>query len=323
MEATSTERLLPFRLVYHEEYDLNFGQHVFPSKKYQHIRERMLAEGFAAAGDFIQPMAAENSELLLVHDRDWIERLKNGTLSFFDVRRLEVPYSRRMVSAFLLAAGGTTLAARCALDDGIGFNVGGGFHHAFPDHGEGFCAINDIAVAVRVLQREQLIRRAVILDCDVHQGNGTAAIFAGDPDVYTVSLHQQHNYPAEKPPSTIDVPLADGVRDEEYLGRLTDVCQAAITGFQPDILVYVAGADPYCEDQLGGLCLTLEGLKERDRLVTGTALGRKVPVVVTLAGGYATRPADTILIHTNTASAALECLRAATWNGRARGQPQL
>jgi len=322
MDAAATTRRLPFQLVYHDDYDLNFGAHVFPSHKYRLIREKLFEEGFAAPGDFLRPDPAENRDLLLVHDRDWIDKLKNGALSYADVRRLEVPYSRQMVRAFFTAAGGTTLAARSSLTDGVGFNIGGGFHHAFPNHGEGFCAINDIAVAVRVLERERRIQRAMILDCDVHQANGTAAIFNGDPSVVTISLHQQNNYPFEKPASTIDVPLADGIQDDEYLRRLADVCQVALEGFRPDILVYVAGADPYREDQLGGLSLTVEGLMERDRLVLETTLNRGIPTTIVLAGGYAASLADTVTIHTNTARVVLECLRTAEWTSRAKSQTQ-
>lgn len=313
MSATDTDRLLPFRLIYHDRYDLNFGEHVFPAQKYRLMRERLLAEGFAAPGDFLAPAAATDDELMLVHDRGWIERLKNGTLSFFEIRQLEVPYSRQMVQGFFLAAGGTTLAGRRALDDGIGFNLGGGFHHAFAGHGEGFCAIHDVAVAVRVLQRDCGIRRAMIVDCDVHHGNGTAAIFNGDGDVFTVSMHQLYNYPAVKPSSSIDVDLADGVGDEEYLSELRQALDHAYARFQPDILLYVAGADPYVGDQLGGLALTLDGLIERDRTVIGTALERHVPVVVTLAGGYARDLRDTVTIHVNTAYAARSCLREIGW----------
>jgi acetoin utilization deacetylase AcuC-like enzyme len=305
--------MLPFRLIYHDGYDLNFGPHVFPSQKYKLIRERMLTKGFASPEDFLEPEAAAVRDLLLVHETDWVLRLKNGTLSFHDIRLLEVPYSRQMVEAFCLAAGGTLLAARCALKDGIGFNVGGGFHHAFPDHGEGFCALNDMAVAIRVLQRERVIRKALVVDCDVHQGNGTAVIFAGDPTVFTISIHQFNNYPATKPPSTIDIHLPDGVGDEEYLRKLRDPYLTAVSGFQPELVCYVAGADPYYEDQLGGLSLTQEGLKERDRMVMEIALRQRVPVAVTLAGGYAMELDDTVTIHCNTARAAKEVLTDVGW----------
>ncbi|MBX5494841.1 MAG: histone deacetylase [Bryobacteraceae bacterium] len=297
--------MLPFRLIYHNGYDLKFGDHVFPSQKYRLIREQLLSEGFAMPEDLVSPEPAPDDDILLVHEKGWVDRLKNGTLSYMEILRLEVPYSRQMVEGFFLAAGGTTLAGRLALQHGMAFNIGGGFHHAFPGHGEGFCAIHDVAVAIRVLQQERLIRRAMVVDCDVHHGNGTAAIFANDDSVFTLSIHQFNNYPAVKPPSNIDIHLEDGVGDAEYLERLQGPYETSIAEFQPDILMYVAGADPYREDQLGGLSLSMEGLRQRDLLVMTTALRRNVPVVVTLAGGYARRLSDTVAIHANTAHAAL------------------
>jgi len=300
--------VLPFRLVYHEGYDLNLGSHVFPSQKYRQIRERLLADGFAEEADFVKPEPASDEDLLLVHQRDWITRLRMGTLDYIELMRLEIPYSRAMVEAFWLAAGGTTLAARLALPNGVGFNIGGGFHHAFAGHGEGFCAINDVAVAIRKLQKERLIERAMVVDCDVHDGNGTAAIFHNDPTVFTLSIHQLHNYPAEKPPSTLDINLEDGVEDEEYLKRLGEACEKAMSSCGPQLVMYVAGADPYREDQLGGLSLTIEGLKVRDRLVFDLARANRAGVAVVLAGGYAVRVEDTVTIHCNTAKAAAESL---------------
>ena len=244
----------------------------------------------------------------LVHDAEWVAKLRSGTLSYQDILRLEIPYSRQMVEAFWLAAGGTILAARLALEDGIGFNIGGGFHHAFPGHGEGFCAINDIAVAVRRLQADGRIQRAMVVDCDVHHGNGTAAIFADDPSVFTLSIHQFNNYPSEKPLSSLDIHLADGIGDAEYLHRLGNGYRAALAMFQPELVMYVAGADPYLEDQLGGLSLTFEGLMERDRLVIRTALTQGIPVAIVLAGGYAQSVEDTITIHANTAAVAKDVL---------------
>jgi acetoin utilization deacetylase AcuC-like enzyme len=305
--------MLPFHLVYHEGYDLNLGSHVFPSQKFRLIRERLLAEGFAAPEDFVAPEPAPDEDLLLVHERGWIQRLKTGKLSYEEILQLEIPYSPEMARAFVLAAGGTTLAARLALDEGVAYNVGGGFHHAFPDHGEGFCAINDIAIGIRKLQREGKITRAMVVDCDNHHGNGTAAIFAGDPTVFTLSIHQYNNYPAQKPPSTVDVHLNDGVNDEEYLERLSAAYRFPLHGFHPELLVYVAGADPYREDQLGGLSLTLEGLKRRDRLVIETALREGTAVAIVLAGGYAVHLEDTVAIHANTAKVAKEALEAAGW----------
>jgi len=298
--------LLPFKLVYHDGYDLNLGPHVFPSQKFQLICDRLLASGFAEPADFVQPEPATDEDLLLVHQRGWITRLKQGTLDHLDLMKLEIPYSRQMVEAFWLAAGGTTLAARMALKDRIGFNIGGGFHHAFAGHGEGFCAINDIAVAIRKLQQEHLIEHAMVVDCDVHDGNGTAAIFAGDPSVFTLSIHQLNNYPSVKPPSNIDVDLEDGIGDAEYLDRLGEACRKGLRESHPQLLVYVAGADPYREDQLGGLALSINGLKSRDRLVFDLAREQGAAVAVTLAGGYALKLEDTISIHCNTAIAAAE-----------------
>ncbi len=300
--------MLPFKLVYHDGYDLNLGTHVFPSQKYRLIRERLLADGFAAQEDFVEPEPATDEDLMLVHQRGWVQRLKNGTLDYFELLKLEIPYSPQMVRAFWLAAGGTMLASRLALRDGIGFNIGGGFHHAFSGHGEGFCAIHDVAVAIRKLQQEKLIERAMVVDCDVHDGNGTAGIFADDPTVFTLSIHQFNNYPSIKPPSNIDIDLEDGVGDEEYLEKLDAGCRKALRSFHPQLIAYVAGADPYREDQLGGLSLTIEGLKRRDRLVFDLAREHGAPVVVTLAGGYAIRVEDTVTIHSNTAKAAAEAV---------------
>jgi acetoin utilization deacetylase AcuC-like enzyme len=280
--------------------------HVFPAQKYRLLYERLIQTGFATDDDFVAPEPATDDDVRLVHDAAWVEKLRTGTLSFDDVLRLEIPCSPEIVEAFWLSAGGSILAARMALAEGVGFNIGGGFHHAFADHGEGFCAINDIAIAVRRLQRDGAIQRAMVVDCDVHHGNGTAAIFANDPSVFTLSIHQANNYPAVKPLSSLDIHLPDGTGDEEYLHRLGNGYRAALTMFRPELLVYVAGADPYRDDQLGGLALTFAGLEERDRLVIGTARRQNVPVAIVLAGGYARNTEDTITIHANTARVAVE-----------------
>jgi acetoin utilization deacetylase AcuC-like enzyme len=305
--------MLPYRLVYHEGYDLRLGEHVFPSRKYRLIHDRLMHDGLAAAEDFVRPEPASDADILAVHEPGWVNRLKTGTLGYRELMQLEVPYSRELVEAFWLAAGGTITAARLALENGIGFNVGGGFHHAFPGHGEGFCAINDIAVGIRRLQHDGRIQRAMVVDCDVHHGNGTAGIFAGDDSVFTLSIHQFNNYPSEKPPSNVDIHLPDGVGDDEYLQRLANGFRAALAIFHPELLVYVAGADPYCEDQLGGLALSFEGLRERDRLVLGTALDAHIPVAIVLAGGYAVNVEDTVTIHANTARVAKEVLDEVDW----------
>jgi acetoin utilization deacetylase AcuC-like enzyme len=300
--------MLPFRLVYHPRYNMNVGDHVFPAYKYRLLRDRLLRTGFAAEEDFVAPEPATDDDILLVHDPAWVAKLRNGTLSYQEILRLEIPYSQHTIEAFWAAAGGTILASRLALISRIGFNVGGGFHHAFADHGEGFCAVNDIAVAIRRLQKDRAIRRAMVVDCDLHHGNGTAGVFADDPSVFTLSIHQANNYPSEKPLSSLDIHLPDGTGDQNYLVRLQNGLSAALAMFRPDLILYVAGADPFCEDQLGGLLLTFEGLMARDRLVLGRAVRERIPVAVVLAGGYAASVEDTITIHANTARVAKEIL---------------
>ncbi|MFZ0321887.1 MAG: histone deacetylase [Candidatus Sulfotelmatobacter sp.] len=325
--------MLPFKLIYSDAYYLPIGQHVFPAEKYQRIRERLLATGVAGANDFLEPQPATDNDILLVHTPEYVYKLTTGTLTAREELALEIPYSRDLVDAFRLAAGGSILAAQQALADRVSVNIGGGFHHAFPDHGEGFCMIHDVAVAIRRLQRDGKIRTAMTVDCDVHQGNGTAAIFAakrapGDPlpsasgsplstqaprrnnsnagDVFTISLHQHNNYPQWKPPSSIDVDLPDGIGDEDYLAWLDNALSSGLRQSQPDLLCYLAGADPYKEDQLGGLSLTIDGLMKRDELVFRVAQARNIPVMVTYAGGYAQKVEDTVTIHSNTVIAAKE-----------------
>jgi acetoin utilization deacetylase AcuC-like enzyme len=305
--------MLPFKLVFHPDYDFQLGAHVFPSVKYRMIRERLLESGFAVDDDFLQPGFALDEDLALAHTREWVRRLRTGLLSYEEARRMEIPYTEAVVRGFWLAAGGTILAARLALRDGVGFNVGGGFHHAYPGHGEGFCAINDVAVAIRKVQKDGFIKTAMVVDADVHHGNGTAAIFGGDADIFTLSIHQMDNYPEDKPPSSLDIHLEDGVADEEYLARLRSGYVPALKSFKPDLLVYVAGADPHWTDQLGGLRLTMEGLKRRDRLVLDHALAAGVPVAVVLAGGYSQDIRDTVAIHCNTARACAEALTGQPW----------
>jgi acetoin utilization deacetylase AcuC-like enzyme len=325
--------MLPFKLVYSDDYYLPIGAHVFPAEKFRRIHDRLLETGVAEPSDFLTPQLASDQDILLVHTPDYVRKLRTGTLSPLEEMQMEIPYSPELVRAFCLAAGGSILAADCALKDGIAFNIGGGFHHAFPDHGEGFCMIHDVAVAIRRMQRDDKIQTAMTVDCDVHHGNGTAAIFAGtrvpsDPlpsqssasnpssvakirnahagDVFTISLHQENNYPAWKPPSSIDVDLPDGIGDDDYLAWLDNALSSGLRQFEPDLICYIAGADPYREDQLGGLSLTIDGLKKRDELVFRVARARDIPVMVTYAGGYARRLEDTVTIHCNTVVAAKE-----------------
>jgi acetoin utilization deacetylase AcuC-like enzyme len=298
--------MLPFKLVYHERYDLNLGPHVFPSQKFRLIAESLHEQGIAAPEDFLAPAPVADEDLLRVHTPDWVRKLKTGTLTASEVMKLEIPYSRELVEAVWLATGGSILAAQSALRDGFGMNLGGGFHHAYADHGEGFCAIHDVAVAIRRVQADDAIRKVMVVDTDVHHGNGTAAIFADDPTVFTISIHQENNYPAHKPPSSLDLDLDDRVEDDEYLDTLIPAVERALAEFAPDMLFYVGGADPFCEDQLGGLMLTKKGLMQRDRRVFEAARKRGIPVATALAGGYARRVEDTVRIHVNTVVAARE-----------------
>ncbi|HVS74824.1 MAG TPA: histone deacetylase [Candidatus Acidoferrales bacterium] len=298
--------MLPFKLVYHPRYDLNLGAHVFPSRKFRLIAEYLLREKLAEPGDFLEPPPASDEDILRVHTEDWVSKLKDGTLTLSEEMKLEVPYSPELVEAVWLAAGGSILAAQRAMVDGFAANLGGGFHHAHPGYGEGFCAIHDVAVAIRRLLADGRIEKAMVVDTDVHHGNGTAAIFRDDPRVFTLSIHQLNNYPAYKPSSSLDLDMPDGAEDDEYLSALGPAVRRSLDSFQPQLVFYVGGADPYCEDQLGGLSLTMEGLRQRDRLVFEETRRRGIPVAATLAGGYARQVDDTIRIHVNTILAARE-----------------
>jgi acetoin utilization deacetylase AcuC-like enzyme len=304
--------MLPFKLIYADGYDLNLGTHVFPSQKYKMVRDRLLREGIADAGDFLVPKPASDEDVLRVHTWAYVRKLKTGKLSNAELQKLEVPYSAELIKACWLAAGGSMAAGEQALRDGWAANIGGGFHHAYPDHGEGFCAIHDVAVAIRRLQHDGKVQRAMVVDADVHQGNGTAAIFAKDATVFTLSIHQENNYPFVKPHSTVDIDLEDGVGDDEYLDVLGRHLKKAFAEFGADILFYVAGADPFREDQLGGLALTMEGLAARDALVSGYAQRNSVPMVSTFAGGYARSVGDTVKIHCATILAMRDAASKAT-----------
>jgi acetoin utilization deacetylase AcuC-like enzyme len=327
--ALNEKCMLPFSLAYHDGFYLPFGSaHVFPGMKYKLIRERLLETRAATESDFATPETISIEDVLRVHDRGYIERLIDGTLSEEEILQMELPYSKEIVEATLLGCGGTLEAARLALRDGAACAIGGGFHHAHRDHGEGFCILHDVAIALARLLDDRAIERAMVIDLDVHDGNGTAAIFppAGGEHrrgsvrygvasgsmmpsadgVFTLSMHQQNNYPAYKPPSSLDVPLADGTDDAEYLEALEGALEAAFAHFRPQLIAYVAAADPYVEDKLGGLALTIDGLKQRDRTVFRAAQLAGVPVFSVYAGGYARQVEDTVTIHTNTVVAAAE-----------------
>lgn len=301
------------RVVYSPRYHIDIGAHVFPTIKYQAVHRALVALGGIT---FVEPDPAPWDLLALVHTPEYLNKARTGTFSIEEIAQLEIPWAPEIVEGFRLMTGGTLLAADDALGNGadvdgrpvrrgLGLHIGGGFHHAFANHGEGFCLFNDVAVSIRALQRDQRITRAAIVDCDVHHGNGTAMIFDQDPTVFTFSIHQQYNYPAFKPRSSLDVGVEDRMQNVEYLTKLRRALPAVLAS-RPDMVYYLAGADPYEDDQLGGLALTKEGLRERDRVVLQACRDARVPVVVTLAGGYARRLEDTVAIHRATFEVARE-----------------
>jgi acetoin utilization deacetylase AcuC-like enzyme len=289
------------RVVYSPRYHLDFGAHVFPTAKYHAVAERITRAAVVPPGAFVEPRDAPWDDLALVHTSGYLEALRTCTLGPDAIARLEIPCSPEIVAGFRFMTGGSVMAARLALDgaDRTAMHLGGGFHHAFAGHGEGFCMLNDIAVAIRVVFRDRLAASAAVVDLDVHQGNGTAAIFAGDARVFTLSMHEQDNYPYAKPRGSLDIGLRRGTGDDEYLGLLEGALARALDAL-PDLVVYLAGADPYLDDQLGGLALTRDGLRRRDRMVFEAARGAGVPIVVLLAGGYARSVDDTVAIHAAT-----------------------
>jgi acetoin utilization deacetylase AcuC-like enzyme len=286
------------RCAYHPDYFVALPpSHPFPMAKYPLLLERLLADGTVRAADLIEPALARLDDLRLVHTAEYLAALEAGTLEPAAVRRIGVPWSPALWRRSRLAAQGTLEAARAALADGLAANLAGGTHHAFTGHGEGFCVLNDVAVAIRVLQRDGHLRRALVVDLDVHQGNGTAAIFEGDADVFTFSMHGERNYPARKMRSTLDVALADGTGDEEYLELLAGHLADILGRFAPAIVFYLAGVDPVRGDRYGRLALSDDGLRRRDRHVLETCRGRGLPLVITIAGGYAPTPARTAELH--------------------------
>lgn len=284
--------------VYSENYTVNLGEHVFPVQKYRMVYQRLASEGLITPDNLFLPTFPERRDLLLVHTPEYLRDLENLA---FSPRTMfsEIPLSRKIVEGYKLFAGGTILAGQKALEKGMAIHLGGGFHHAFPSRGEGFCYINDVAVGIRRLKRDKLIEKALIVDCDLHQGNGTAFIFQEDRSVFTFSIHQENLYPV-KEKSDLDIGLPDFTRDEEYLAKLSSTLLQIWRSFKPDIVYYLAGADPYEDDQLGQLKLTKAGLKKRDNWVISKCLEKKVPLVILLAGGYAFRVEDTVDIHCHT-----------------------
>ena len=278
--------------------------HRFPVAKYALLRERVLSEGIVPPARLLDPIAATDDELLLVHTPDYVARFNGGTLTASEERRIGFPWSPALVERSRRAVGGTISAARHALLHGVAMNLAGGTHHAFADHGEGFCVYNDIAVAIRLLAAEGRIHRAVVIDLDVHQGNGTHSIFAADASVFTFSMHGGKNYPFHKVAGTLDVDLPDGCDDTRYLATLESHLPAVLAAAAPDLAIYIAGADPHEGDTLGRLALTFDGLLQRDRYVLTMCREVGIPVAVVIGGGYGRRIEDTVAIHAATARVA-------------------
>ena len=282
------------RVVYSPKYEVDYGEHAFSTDKF-----RLAADACRSFADIIEPEEPSRQALLLVHSRDWVEKLMTGVLSPADISRLELPFSPEIARAHRLAAGGTLLASRHALETGVGLHAGGGAHHAFRDHGEGYCAVNDIAFAIASLRAEGMIETAAVIDLDVHQGNGTASIFEMDPDTFTFSMHQYGLYPEIRRRSSLDVELTPGTGDAAYYDKLRHGLRAVME-FKPDFVIYQAGVDVWEHDRLGGLKLTESGIKDRDMAVYDICRVYQVPVAVTLGGGYGPTPEDTARLHAAT-----------------------
>ena len=280
--------------------------HRFPVAKYAMLREAVVAEGIVPAERVLDPARVTTEQLELVHTTDYVQRFVTGALDAAELRRLGFPWSTGLVERSFRAVGGTIAATRHAMAHGLAMNLAGGTHHAFPDHGEGFCVFNDVAVAIRLLQREGLVRRAAVVDLDVHQGNGTHAVFADDDAVFTFSMHGGKNYPFHKVAGTLDIELPDGMGDEPYLAELHAALPRVLASAAPDLVVYIAGADPHEGDRLGRLALTFDGLARRDAFVLASCREVGIPVAITIGGGYGRRIEDTVAAHLRTVRVAAE-----------------
>ena len=295
-----------FNIFYSPFYYADIGEgHVFPIKKFELVRDQLLEENTLSVSEIVEPKPADTKDVLLVHTEDYINRLRCGNLTAKEVRRLGLPWSESLVRRSFLAVSGTINAARSALQTDVSSNLAGGTHHAFPDRGEGFCVLNDVAIAIRVLQRENLAKKFLVVDCDVHQGNGTAFIFQCEPEIFTFSMHGAKNYPLFKENSSLDIELPDKTSDAEFLETLGEALPRIFLN-EPDIIFYLAGADPFEKDKLGRLNLTIEGLRQRDKLVLEYAKKLEIPIVTVMSGGYASDIRDTVEIHCNTIRAVKE-----------------
>jgi acetoin utilization deacetylase AcuC-like enzyme len=281
-------------------------EHRFPMPKYWLLREAVIANGILPAENLRVPEPATDEQILRAHDAEYLEKVKQGTLTTKEIRRIGFPWSPGMVERSRRSSGGTIAACRMALEDGVSVNLAGGTHHAFRDHGAGYCVFNDSAIAARAMQAEGRVRRVVVLDCDVHQGDGTASILGGDSTVFTFSIHGAKNFPFHKEQSDLDIELLDGTTDSTYLDLVEEGVRRALAVAGADLAIYLAGADPYAGDRLGRLSVSMAGLEQRDRLVLGLCREYGVPVAITMAGGYAKQVEDVVAIHLQTVRAAVE-----------------
>lgn len=299
--------LLPVPIVYSESYYARVGDQVFPTSRYRLLKQRLSLESSLKDHlNFVSPGSVGEDDIREVHSGQYVEKLKNNKLDADERARLGMPISGELFRAISDVCGGTLMAAKMALDLGAAVHLGGGFHHAFPDHGEGFCVLNDIAISIKALRKEGRIKRALVVDCDLHQGNGTAFIFREDPDVFTFSIHQESGYPFKKENGDMDIGLRDYTGDREYLGHVREKIPAIISVFKPELIMYLAGADPYMEDRIGTLNLSKKGLRQRDNFVIEQARNFCVPIAITLGGGYSADRRDTIDISFATVE---ECVR--------------
>lgn len=286
------------RACYHDDYEIPLPEgHPFPMRKFSALREILLSEGLLTPEDLVEPEEIAWSDLGMVHEKSYLRDLREGTLDAKAVRRLGLPWSPALVRRSRLAVSGTVLAGWNALEDGVAANLAGGTHHACPDHGEGFCVLNDVGTAIRTLQREEEIQRALIIDLDVHQGNGNALCFAGDPTVFTYSMHGARNFPMRKPPSDLDVPLDDHTGDLVYLQRLEATLPGAIEAADPNLVFLLSGVDVVVGDRYGRLAMTRDGLRRREHLAQSLLRNAGLPVVLVLSGGYAETPRLTADLH--------------------------
>lgn len=280
--------------------------HRFPMSKYARLRQRVIETETLSTDCLHVPDGATDTDILRAHTPDYLDKVKNGTLTSKEIRRIGFSWSPELVERSRRSSGGTISACRTALSEGVSANLAGGTHHACDDHGEGYCVFNDSVIGARAIQAEGLAKKIVIIDCDVHQGNGTAQITHDDPSIYTFSIHGEKNFPFRKFPSDFDIGLADDTNDTDYLDTLEIAVERILYLQQPDLVIYQSGADPYVGDKLGKLSLTKAGLAQRDRMILGMCFAEKIPVAVTMGGGYAVQVDDIVDIHLQTAQIATE-----------------